>query len=156
MDLYPLFDWLQLTTIGAGIRKSTWLFPAIEAVHLLGFAVLGGAVLLLDLRLLGIGLTAQAPSAIERNTRPWLIGSAAAMIATGGLLFLSEAIKLYGKDAFWVKIAALAGALVFTFTVHNPVARRDPAGGVTSKAIAVVSIALWFTVAVAGRWIGFS
>src|SRR5437016_13232236 len=99
MDLYSLFNWLELSAIGSGIRRSTWLLPVIEAVHLLGFAMLGGAVQLLDLRLLGAGLTAQAPAEIERNTRPWLSGSAATMIATGVLLFLSEAIKLYGKES---------------------------------------------------------
>jgi hypothetical protein len=133
-----------------------WLFPAIEAVHLLALAMLGGAVLMLDLRLLGAGLAAQAPAAIEKQTRPWLIGAICALIATGVPLALSEALKLYGKEAFWVKMIALSAALAFTFAVRNPIARRDPAAGALSKAVASVSIALWLTVAIAGRWIGFS
>jgi hypothetical protein len=125
-------------------------------VHLLALAMLGGAVLMLDLRLLGVGLVTQPPSVIERQARPWLIGAICALIATGVPLALSEALKLYGKDAFWVKMAALLAALVFTFAVHNPVVRRDIAEGALHKALALVSIALWLTVAVAGRWIGFS
>ena len=69
--------------------------------------MLGGAVLMLDLRLLGAGLAAQAPAAIEKQTRPWLIGAICALIATGVPLALSEALKLYGKEAFWVKMVAL-------------------------------------------------
>jgi hypothetical protein len=155
MDLYELFDWLQRTAVGVGIRQSVWLFPVIEAAHLVAFALLAGALLLLDLRLLGLGLAAQTPSRVECHTRPWLIAGLAGMVVTGALLFLSEASKLYGKDAFWLKMTALAAALVFTFTLRNPAARRD-IGGARAKAVALISMALWLTVAAAGRWIGFS
>ena len=155
MDLYPLFEALEATPVGAAIRESVWLFPAIEAVHLLALALLGGAVLMLDLRLLGVGLAAQATSAVERGARPWLIGAIATMIVTGALIGLSEAVKLHDKPAYWVKMAALATALVFTFAVKLPLAHRDVAG-LSAKALAVVSLALWLTVALAGRWIGFS
>ncbi len=111
---------------------------------------------MLDLRLLGAGLASLSPAALEKQTRPWLIGAICGMIATGVPLALSEALKLYGKEAFWVKMIALCAALAFTFAVRNPLARRNPAIGVTSRALACVSIALWLTVAVAGRWIGFS
>jgi hypothetical protein len=154
MNLYQLFAGLEATPIGAGIKNSVWLFPAIEAIHLLALAVLGGSILLLDLRLLGLALTAQSPATIERNARPWLIGAIATLLATGVLLGLSEALKLYDKQAFWIKMIALASALVFTFGVRNPMARRNP--GALGKAVAVVSLALWLTVAIAGRWIGFS
>ena len=156
MNLQALFESLEQSPLGEGIRQSVWLFPAIEAVHLLALALLGGAVLMLDLRLLGLGLAKEAPSTIERQTRPWLIGAVLAMVTTGALLFLSEALKLYGKEAFWVKMAALATVLVFTFCVRNPLARRDPAVGALSRSVALVSLALWFTIAAAGRWIGFS
>jgi hypothetical protein len=156
MDLQALFEACEQTLLGQGIKQSVWLFPAIEAVHLLALALLGGAVLMLDLRLLGLGLTQQPPSVIERQTRPWLIGAAAVMIATGVLLFLSEALKLYGKEAFWVKMATLAVVLAYTFAIRNPFARRDPAVGALSRSIAALSLVLWFVVASAGRWIGFS
>ena len=154
MSLYPWFEALEATPLGDGIKSSVWLFPAIEAVHLLAFALLGGAILLLDLRLLGLGLTGQPVSAVERETRPGLVGAVATMIATGALLGVSEALKLYDKPAFWVKMVALAFALVFTFAVKIPLARRDPGG--VGRPLAAVSLALWLTVALAGRWIGFS
>jgi hypothetical protein len=93
---------------------------------------------------------------IEKQTRPWLIGALCGMVATGLPLALSEALKLYGKEAFWVKMIALCLALAFTFAVRNPFARRDPAVGAASRVVAGLSIALWLTVALAGRWIGFS
>jgi hypothetical protein len=155
MDLYGLLDWFGRTAVGVGIRQSLWMFPVIEAVHLVAFALLAGALLMLDLRLLGVGLTAQTPSTVECHTRPWLIAGLGGMVVTGALLFLSETIKLYGKEAFWLKMTALAAALVFTFTLRNPAARRDIGGG-AAKVLALISMALWLTVAAAGRWVGFS
>ena len=52
-------------------------------------------------------------------------------------------------------MAALLTALVFTFAIKLPRARRDVTG-LQSKALGAISIALWLTVALAGRWIGFS
>ena len=65
----------------------------IEAVHLLALSVLGGAVLIVDLRLLGLGLKNRSASELWREARPWMIGALAVMIATGVPLFLSEPIK---------------------------------------------------------------
>ena len=155
MDPYPIFSWLEATPLAGAIKDSAWLFPAIESVHLLALAMLGGAILMLDLRLLGAGLTGQRVSQVERGARPWLLSAIAVMVLTGTLIGVSEATKLLDRHAFWVKMAALAAALVFTFAVRNPQARRDVAG-LPAKAIAAVSLSLWLTVALAGRWIGFS
>jgi hypothetical protein len=105
--------------------------------------------------LLGAGLTLQPASAVEKSARPWLLAALATMIVTGVLIAVSEAIKLYDKDAFWVKMTALAAALLFTFAVKNPLARRD-ISGIVARALGATSILLWLTVAIAGRWIGFS
>ena len=155
--LLPFFQWCESLWLGRAVVGSLWLFPAIEAVHLLGLAMLGGSVLLVDLRLLGAGLTRWPVSELARYARPWMIAAIVVMIATGVPLFLSEAVKCYYNDAFWVKMTALPIALVFAFTirarataesVHNTARRQAVVGA--------LSIALWFTVAAAGRWIGFS
>ncbi len=156
MDLFALFEACERTWLGEAIRQSVWLFPAIEAVHLLALALLGGAVLMLDLRLLGWGLTSPTPAQLERQTRPWLIAAVLGLVVTGGVLFLSEALKLYASTPFWIKAGALLTVLVYTFAVRNPFARRATAITLQSRLIAVVSLLLWLTVAAAGRWIGFS
>ena len=155
--LEPFFRWCQSTLIGRAIADSVWAFPILEAVHLLGLSVLGGALLVVDLRLLGVGLTGQPVARLARYARPWLVGSLVAMVLTGVPLFLSEAIKAYYNTSFWVKICTLPFAVAFTFLVRERVARRtvgEP--GVVGRVVAAVSLALWFTVAAAGRWIGFS
>lgn len=171
--LEPFFRWCESTAIGQAIAQSVWAFPILEAVHLIGLCVLGGALLVVDLRLLGVGLTSQPVARLARYARPWLIGSVVLMFATGIPLFLSEAIKAYYNTSFWVKMCTLPVALAFTFGVRERVARRKPDdpddpheasddanrtdySDKTDRIVGAVSLALWFTVAAAGRWIGFS
>lgn len=156
--LLPFFEWCEATAVGTAIRNSAWLFPVIESVHLLALALIGGALLVVDLRLLGLGLRQQPLAQLARDAQPWLIGSLLAMIATGVPLFLSESIKCYYSDPFWVKMTALPAAIAFTFTVRRRVALADEArtAPVWRRLAGVTSLALWLTVAAAGRWIGFS
>jgi hypothetical protein len=155
--LLPFFEWCETSLIGDAIRDSLWLFPVIEAVHLLGLCLLGGSLLVLDLRMLGVGLRRQSVAALARDTRPWLTASIVVMVSTGTALFLSESVKCYYNQAFWVKITTLPFALTYTFTVRARVARATGLETtVGTRLTAIVSLALWLTVAAAGRWIGFS
>ncbi len=158
MSLLAFFQWCEQSGIGAAIRRSAWLFPMIEAIHLLGLGFIGGAVLVVDLRLLGFGLRRQPVAQLSRDAQPWLIGSLILMIITGGLLFLSEAIKCYYHGAFWFKMASLFLAIVFTFTVQRRVVLADETrlAPLWGKVVAVVSVLLWSGVGIGGRWIGFS
>jgi hypothetical protein len=158
MSLLGFFHWCEQSGIGNTIRQSSWLFPVIEAIHLLGLGVIGGAVLVVDLRLLGLGLRRQSTAELARDAQPWLIGSLLLMMTTGGLLFLSESIKLYYHEAFWFKMASLFLAIVFTFTIQRKVilAGETRMRPVWSRVVALVSILLWSGVGIGGRWIGFS
>jgi hypothetical protein len=158
MSLLPFFQWCYQTPVGETIRNSTWLFPVIEAVHLLALGLTAGAVLVVDLRLFGVGLSRQPPAQLSAAIEPWLLGSLAVMFASGSLLFVSESIKCYYSFAFWAKMTSLFLVLLFTLTVRRRVIRtgltfdRPQVGRVT----ALISLGLWFGVAWGGRWIGFS
>jgi hypothetical protein len=151
-----IFQAIENSGVGEAIRDSKWLFPVIEAVHLLGLAVIGGAVLIVDLRLLGFGLRSQPVGQIARDAQPWLIGSLAVMLVTGSLLFSSEATKCYYHDAFWLKMSSLALAILFTFTIQRNATQAKDLSPATSKIVALISVALWSGVGIGGRWIGFS
>jgi hypothetical protein len=157
LDLLPYFEWIEATALGNAIRQSLWLFPVIEAVHLLGLSVLGGSVLIVDLRMLGTGLRNHAIPRIARDARPWFVGALAVMLLTGWALFTSEAIKCYYNFSFWVKMTTLPVAIAFAFFVRDRIAARAGMDATaTTRLVGFLSIALWFTVAAAGRWIGFS
>ena len=156
--MLDFFQWCYDTPLGETIRESTWLFPLIEAFHLLGLALTVGSVLIVDLRLLGAGLKKESVAQLSAAAQPWLIAGIILMIASGVPLFLSESIKCYYSFPFWVKMTSLLLLIVFTFSVRRRVTQTDVAadrplsGGVT----AVISLLLLFAVAWGGRWIGFS
>ena len=140
------------------MAASTWLFPLIEAFHLLGLGLTAGSVLIVDLRLLGVGLIKQPAAQLWAGARPWLLGGVTLSVTSGIPLFLSESIKCYYSFPFWVKMTSLFLVLLFTFTVRRRVTRT----GLTSdrpllgRFTALISLGLWFGVAWGGRWIGFS
>jgi hypothetical protein len=147
--------------MGAGIRESLWLFPAIETLHLLGMAVLVGSIAAFDLRLLGWMLRRQRVSALAERLLPWSWAGFAVQLVTGALLFASEAVKVYPNPAFRLKMLLLflvgLHALIFHVSVYRNVASWDdtevlPAG---PKVAGFVSILLWIGIVAAGRFIGF-
>jgi site-specific recombinase len=157
-SLYPFFEWCEFSLLGQVVRQSLWLFPVIEAFHLVAFALLGGTILLVDLRLLGLIFRQQPAAELWSNARHWRRGALVAMFITGVLLFLSEAVKCYYSIPFRIKMVALFAGIVFSFVVTSRVARADEArlGPFWGKLAAIVSIVIWGTVAWGGRWIGFS
>src|SRR5687768_16627983 len=153
-----IFQALENGAIGTAVRDSLWLFPVVEVFHLLGLAVIGGAILVVDFRLLGLGLSGHPLSRLARDVQPWVIGSLVVMILSGIPLFLSEATKCYYSFAFWTKMTALLFAIIFTFTIRRSVSFAPDGrfSAASYRVVGLTSIALWSTVGWGGRWIGFS
>ena len=158
MSLLAFFQWCYATPVGETIRDSAWLFPVIEAIHLLGFVLTLGSVLIVELRLLGFGLIRQPVAQLAANAQPWLLGGVTVMFASGIPLFMSESIKAYYSFAFWIKMASLFLVLLYTFTLRRRVTGTDLVADrpLLARSLAVISLSLWFGVAWGGRWIGFS
>ena len=157
MSLLSFCEWVQYSPLLTAMRSSPWLFPIIASIHLMGLALIGGAVLVVDLRLLGLGLRRQPVAQVARDAERWLLVSLVVLLPTGILQFMCfAATKYYYLTAFWVKMAALSLALVFTFAVRRKVAMADETrmSPLWSKLVAVVSLSLWSSVAIAGRLIG--
>jgi hypothetical protein len=157
MSLLDFCKWVQYSPLLTAMRSLPWLFPIIASIHLMGLALIGGAVLVVDLRLLGLGLRRQPVAQVARDAERWLLVSLVVLLPTGILQFMCfAATKYYYLTAFWVKMAALSLALAFTFAVRRKVAMAGEmrVSPVWSKLAAVVSLSLWSSVAVAGRLIG--
>jgi hypothetical protein len=144
MSLLPIFEWLVHAPEFAWLRDSKWGFAVVEMVHLLALASLGGAVLLADLGVLGVGLRRRD---LERQLSPVFLWSLLGMVISGALLIAAEPMKCYYHPAFRLKMVLLAIAVLFAFTI-----RRRAIG---SKLAAVLSLSLWLSVGLAGRAIGF-
>ncbi len=155
MSLLEIFYWLEYTPLLVEMRSSPWLFPAIATVHLFGLVIIGGTVLVVNLRLLGFGLSRQPVAQLARDTEPLLLTGLLIMLATGSLLFLCFATKYYYLTPFWVKLTSLTVVLIFTFTTHRRVVMDKERTATASKLVALMSMSLWISVALGGRLIGF-
>jgi hypothetical protein len=155
--LWEFAQWSEATGLGKMIRNSQYAFPIVEFFHLAALAIIGGAVLIVDMRLLGLGLKKTSVAQLAKDAQPWMTGSLIVMLVSGIALYSSEATKCYQSTAFWIKMIALALAMVFTYTVRRRTAAADEQGVslIANKSVGVLSLALWFTVAWGGRWIGF-
>lgn len=158
MTLLTIFQTIEKTPVGIGIRDSQWLFPIIEAFHLLGLGLMGGVVLLVSMRMLGLGLNKESASQLEQDARPYFTGSLVLMLVSGFLLFSSEAVKCYYNQAFWFKMTSLLLAVIYTTTINRRAVRATTGSTATfaGRAHAVITVLLWTGVGVGGRWIGFS
>ena len=155
--LLRVCEWIQYNGPLVAMRGSPWFFPFIASIHLLGLATIGGAVLLVDLRLLGFGLRRQPVAQLALEAERWLRVGLGVAMSTGILLFMCFATKYYWLTAFWVKLASLIMVLAFTMSIRRRVTLTDEArvSPALRRLVALVSISLWTTVALGGRLIGF-
>jgi len=160
--LYSFCQWADSSWFGHGVRNSTWLFPFVEIFHLLALGMLGGTVLIVDMRLLGLRFQQEPVSELAKDVQPWMTGSLAVMLVSGFFLFSSESVKMYGSNPFRIKMIFLLLAILFTFTIHRSVAFSDRGSDegakspLAGKLAAVVSLVLWTGVGIAGRAIGIT
>jgi putative copper export protein len=154
--LLPVFEWLDNLAVSRAINEAGWIFALIQAFHLVALAVFMGAILVVDVRLLGRGLTEQPVTRLARDAGPWVRWSLLGIVVTGVPQLMSLAENYYYSDYFWLKMYLLAAALVFTFTIRRKVTDADEArvGRFWSATVALVSIGLWSGVAISARLIG--
>lgn len=155
--LYPFFKWVDGTWIAETIRDSKYLFPIIEAIHLLALTILLGVMVIMGLRLFGKILQHESVRDLATDLRPFTILSIITMLITGYLLFASEALKCFDSPSFRFKMSCLFFALIFQLTVYHKATTSDRADTQPGYArfTAVLALALWFGVGLGGRAIGF-
>jgi hypothetical protein len=149
--------WCNNSFFGHGIRDSVWLFPFVEIFHLIALGILGGTILMLNLRLMRLAFKTEETSQLGKDVRPWMLGSLAVMLISGFLLFSTEAVKMYGNWAFRAKMSFLLLAIIFTFTIHRKVVASDETHMSTGRriSVALISLLLWSGVGLGGRAIGY-
>jgi len=155
--MLPVFQWFSTTWVGLFVQRYVWVFPAVEAIHIVALTVLFGAILFVDLQMLGLVRRDTSAAKLARELDPWTFSSLILICATGILLFSSEAMKLYSNKPFELKMALLISAIVYHFTIHRWVTNSRPGhiGPIWTRLTAIVSISLWLGVGLAGRAIGF-
>jgi len=155
-SLLPFFEWLEAHPLSVAIRESVWFYAVDQSLHLVFLAVFAGAVLVVDLRLLGRGMRQQPVAHVARDAQSWLIWSFVGLLITGIPQGMSTAMKVYYSPFFWFKMEVMLVALIFTFTLRRKVTLADESrvGTFWPKVVGLVSIVLWASVAIPARLIG--
>ena len=156
-SLKPFFEWSDKIWLGQAISGTIWAFPVIETIHILALTMMFGAIVIIDLRMLGLGMKKQPVMVLAKNLEPYMTWGLVIMLTTGYMLFTSEAMKCFVNDGFKFKMAVLFPAIIFQFTLFRWITHKDENNRPTllGALVALLSLTLWFGVGVGGRAIGF-
>jgi hypothetical protein len=156
MSILSLFQWYDRTGLAAWMHKSSWGFAVVEMFHLVALALFGGAILIVNLRLLGVFLPDRPAAQMARDLFPLILGTLAVLTVTGVLMISEEAMKCYRNAAFRWKMALFLPALLVSLAVHRKVAASESFSSPwMGKFAALTTLALWLGVGVAGRAVGY-
>jgi len=153
-----LWQWLYDSTLGTGVRDSTWIFPFLEVIHIYSLIVVIGLVGAFDLRLMGRALQHMKLSVIAGFVLRWILFPVGINVVTGTLLFMSKAPEYSVNRAFQVKIALIVAGVIF----HIIILRRSKKAsdnvnvGWAVKLLAGLSLAVWAGVIAVSRWIAYA
>ena len=114
-----------------------------EILHVLSLITLGGTSILINLRLIGVGLTQEPPSELYRSLKLWQTIGIVGIVITGILIGMANAERLYDSAAFIVKMLALIGGIILTYGASRPVAKADGAVSLAAKAWFALGMAFW-------------
>jgi hypothetical protein len=139
-------------TAFTALRSHVWAYPALEVAHITGIALLLGNLVLLELKVFGLG--------VELPARPLArlsLGLACAgfgLAATTGLLmFASQPAELLANRIFTLKMLLLLTAACNAAWFHgrNSLDKLD----LTARLQMVMSTVIWLGVVACGRWIAY-
>lgn len=154
--LLPFFEWYAGTALSQVMTRSATLIEIAQIVHLIGMTLLIGTIMMVDFTLLGCGIKRQPAARVGGELAPYTLAGLALMLFTGPLNLASEAMRCYDSSFFWIKMGLLAVTLIFHFTVHRRVvAAEPPASRFQAGLTGSVSLALWFGIALAAKFIAF-
>jgi uncharacterized membrane protein len=142
---------LEATSLAQFLKASQWVYPLVNAGHILGIALLIGAVIPLDLALAGV-LKRADPSAALALLRPFAIAGLVLAVTCGAMLFITQATDYARNPVFLAKMALFAIAIL-NAVLHSRLAAVQVR---TARATALLSLVLWPTVLLLGRMTGYA
>lgn len=153
---------LEATALARALRDSVWVYPLVNAGHVAGIALLVGAIVPLDLRLLGLWRSVPLAPLWQVLTRTAAAGLLLA-VGFGFLLFMTQAAEYVGSRLFLSKMAlvgfATANALLLRLAVSGEGLQADAVSGQLPPVVRLsggISLTGWLTALVLGRLIGYS
>jgi hypothetical protein len=144
------------------LRESLYMWPLVETTHVLTLTLFVGTTVMLDLRLLGLSFRGVPASELTGRLLPWTRAAFALMATTGALLFFATPVRTYQNLFFRIKVVLLVAAALNVWLFHSRIHRAvaewdlDPTPPRAARVAAVVSLAAWAGVVVAGRMMAYN
>jgi hypothetical protein len=162
MDLFSDKLWEEVagSSLAVAVRESIWIYPFLETVHVIGLALLFGAITTFDLRVLGLNRELSV-SQLWHHVKPWVWTGFLMAVASGVLLFIGGAQDFATNPAVQVKLLLLlvagVNAAVFETRLRATVATwdRDIEAPRAARVAAGLSLVLWLSIMIAGRLIAY-
>lgn len=146
----------------AALRESIWTFPIVQTFHVIGILAFYGAIVIVDLRLLGVVLKERPAKVVADALLPLSWSGFAIMAVSGGLLFAAQSIKIYTNPMMIAKLGLIGFAglnlAFFTLVAGRRIAEWGVEGGTTpslARISAAGSLLLWTAVVITGRFIAY-
>jgi hypothetical protein len=143
------------------LQNTSWVVPVTQSTHIIALSVLFASMLMISLRLLGVGAKSRSVSQLTGTLLPWVWRALLVLLLTGVLQAFIEPVRQFITPIFWLKmlLVALLAALTLWFsrTLRANVSAWDAQATrpAAAKLFAVVSIIGWSTVIVFGRFIAY-
>ena len=172
----PLFEWLSETSNSIALREAFNVYPWLLTSHVISTSWFAGLILMMDLRLAGIGNLSTPLVQIQKRLFPWQMITMVISFATGGFLFYGDPMRFYPNFWFWLKallmLLAAVNAVAFHMTIYKEALEKlevkltearswvswDFSGVVPYKArvAGFLGAVLWAAVIISGRMIAYS
>jgi hypothetical protein len=162
MDISVWLKALEDTGFASGIRNSLYVFPFLEAVHVMALSLVFGTIIVVDLRLLGVASRQRPFERLSSELLKWTWAGFALSALTGAMMFTTNARVYADNTAFRIKLALLVLAGLNMMAFHVTAGRttalwdRQPSAPRLGRIAAVLSLTLWIAIIFAGRVIGFT
>jgi uncharacterized membrane protein len=162
LQLQELISYFENSALADNIRENDLLFPLIESVHVVSICLVVGSILVVDLRLLGLASLDRSVSRVTRGILPLTWFAFAVAVASGSLMFISNATKYLENGYFIAKLLLIGAAGLNMVIFHAISARNQPQWEnqarlpLQARLAGGLSILLWISVVACGRWIGFT
>lgn len=160
--MLEFLQWMAATEQSIALRESLYAWPFVESAHVLTLALFAGTAIMLDLRLLGLALRPVPVGVLTSRMLPWTRAGFGAMAVTGLLLFYANPAHYYQNVFFRIKVVLLAVVSINIWLFHSRVHRRvaewdrDLITPRPARIAAIVSLASWAGIVIAGRLIAYN
>ena len=161
-SLTQLSSWLETTQASATIQTVEWIIPTVQTIHILAISVVMGAMVLVDLRLLGVAMRSQAANDVAKRLLPNVWYALGVLLVSGAILITGEPGRSLTNPAFSLKMILLAITIVMTFLLQRSASNGTsfwqlaPSKRMAPTVVALVSLALWIGIIFSGRWIAYT